>query len=345
MDLCLTGCNLDVGSPNLYTGEVIYPYYQYYPSLVAAKVFLALFTAISVYHICLTVYRRTWWALFTICLGACLEAIGWGGRLWSSTSMDWNPTYGGRWNTAKGGFVMQIVCLIIAPTFFSAANYIFLGRLVRRTDRRYSSITPSSFSVVFTFADFICLLIQCIGGGQVGTASDGDQMQRGLNTMSVGVILQLVVTVIYCIMLAEFAWRHARKRPAQRQFNLLGWTKWVCCCCQGRRKNKNPALELEGTSDSEKGDNVVTPAGSEGGGSTVSSRMVTFAIWTLVATTLMIAVRSIFRCVELLGFSPTDYGIYADEKAFIALDAAIMFALLVIYAIFHPGWIDGRRLF
>jgi hypothetical protein len=27
----------------------------------------------------------------------------------------------------------RICCLVIAPTFFSAANYIFLGSLIRRT--------------------------------------------------------------------------------------------------------------------------------------------------------------------------------------------------------------------
>lgn len=64
----------------------------------------------------------------------------WGGRLWSVKTTFWQPALGGYWDEEGSGFIMQwvalltvltdrrIVCLIIAPTFFSAANYIFLGK-------------------------------------------------------------------------------------------------------------------------------------------------------------------------------------------------------------------------
>lgn len=108
----------------------------------------------------------------------------------SAHSTFWDPNQGGQWNNNNTGFTMQIVCLIIAPTFFSAANYIVLGRLMRSTGDVYGSLTARCFSVIFTALDVVCLVVQGVGGGIIGCANTNEQMANGLHVMAVGVILQ-----------------------------------------------------------------------------------------------------------------------------------------------------------
>ncbi|WVR04887.1 hypothetical protein IAU60_001899 [Kwoniella sp. DSM 27419] len=348
MDSCTNStCNPVVGSPNLFTGKVIWYSYEYEVNEVSAKVFMGLFCAVTALQILSTVYWRKWNTLFTICLGGALEAIGWGGRYWSATTTFWTPTDGGAWDTNVDGFTMQIVCLIIAPTFFSAANYILLGSLVRSTGSGYSSITPSSFAKMFTAADFICLLIQCIGGGMVGTTDTEDGIKSGLNVMAVGVIAQVAVTAIFSILFAEFAWRWIKDRPARRPRDLLFWTRIFTFCFKRRKQTSSPA-PLSTPSSVESGNgNKEGPAqpASLDTPLTASSRTVAVVAWALLASNILIAIRSIYRIGELLGYDSADHGSYADQNMFLGFDAVPMLVLLVVYVVVHPGRLDGRRLF
>jgi len=95
-------------------------------------------------HFGLGVWRRSWWTIYTLGFGTCVEVVGWGGRFWSYNDTNWDPNLGGLWFINDNGFIMQsalfqpegdcrpnacrICCLVIAPTFFSAANYVLLGK-------------------------------------------------------------------------------------------------------------------------------------------------------------------------------------------------------------------------
>ncbi|KAL1408651.1 hypothetical protein Q8F55_005464 [Vanrija albida] len=327
-------CNPVVGSPNLASGEVEYTAYGYMVNHGSVYAFLVLFCLSFGVHVLQTAYYRKIYTLFTLGMG-CGRESAWGGRLWSIQTTDWVPALGGYWEENGSGFIMQIVCLVIAPTFFSAANYIFLGNLVRETGGRYTSITPASISWLFTFADFICLVIQGIGGGITGTANEYDQLKNGMNIMAIGVIAQMVVTVIFIVLFAEFAWRYKASRPARRQRDLLIWAKWLRCC--GRRKSQAVAAGEE-----EKEGEVAAPGSSE-----PSRRLMWIAQAVLAFATVLIIIRSVYRAIELLSFSNHNKSssIYYNQAAFIALDAAMMFILVLTYNIVHPGLINGRPLF
>ncbi|WRT64405.1 uncharacterized protein IL334_001337 [Kwoniella shivajii] len=336
MNACTNAtCNNQIGSPNLFSGNIEAANYDYLVNKTSTYVFLATFSLVTVLHILLGIYWRKWWTLYTLCIGSMLESIGWGGRYWSAKTLFWDPTNGGSWSSDDQGFIMQIVCLIIAPTFFSAANYILLGR------SQYSSITASSFSKVFTFADFICLLIQCIGGGMVGTAETDEGMRNGLHVMAVGVIAQIVVTVIFSIFFAEFYLRCSRNRPAMKTVNLLAWLRFFKRCAM---PSKSSSSSPSGTiSEAEKGSQPLmtdqTPSMVQG------PQRITWLQGALLASNLLVLARSTYRAVELLSFSPEKPGAYADQNLFIAMDASLMLLLLVIYVVAHPGLLDGRKLF
>lgn len=55
---------------------------------------------------------------------------------------------------------------------------------------RYCSLTPKSFSVLFCTYDFICLVVQAIGGAMAGTADTHEDADQGAIIMSAGVIIQ-----------------------------------------------------------------------------------------------------------------------------------------------------------
>lgn len=61
---------------------------------------------------------------------------------------------------------------------------------------RYSFVTPRSFSIIFIFSDFCCLVVQGAGGGIAGTADTVDGANTGAYIMTAGVILQRELTAL-----------------------------------------------------------------------------------------------------------------------------------------------------
>jgi len=59
----------------------------------------------------------------------------------------------------------QAVNLVIAPTPLVAANFILLGRIIRRLGPQYSRLTPRRYTIIFVSCDIISLLVQAMGGG------------------------------------------------------------------------------------------------------------------------------------------------------------------------------------
>lgn len=65
--------------------------------------------------------------LQVILIGGVGELLGWVGRLWSSKS-----------DTNHSAFLLQIVLLVIVPSFFSAACYGITGMLIRLVGPEFS---------------------------------------------------------------------------------------------------------------------------------------------------------------------------------------------------------------
>lgn len=108
------------------------------------------------------------------------------------------------------------VALIIAPTPLVAANFIILGRIIRRLGPQYSRLTPRRYTVVFVSCDIISLLVQAIGGSVAsGTTSSVSQVNLGSHIALGGTIFQLVAIAVYCALAAEFLSRYARDRPVR----------------------------------------------------------------------------------------------------------------------------------
>ena len=67
-------------------------------------------------------------------------------------------------------FLDQIICLTIAPAFFTGGVYYLLAKLVVIYGEKYSLLKPMQYSIIFITCDVISLVVQAIGGTMAATA-------------------------------------------------------------------------------------------------------------------------------------------------------------------------------
>ncbi|POY76083.1 hypothetical protein BMF94_0806 [Rhodotorula taiwanensis] len=183
--------------------------YGYVPSLSYGIIFVVLYSISTLLQLGETVYaRRYWWMLSAVC-GGILEIIGWAARIYA---------HGHPLNYTA--YVMQIYCLIIAPTFYSAALYFGGGVAIAHVAPREAWIPTRWSKCGFLAADVISLVIQAVGGGiaggAVGEPNNGAQIKRGSNIMLAGIVFQLAVMVFYVVYHVAWAIR------ARREIKLAG---------------------------------------------------------------------------------------------------------------------------
>ncbi|KAH7106590.1 RTA1-domain-containing protein [Auriculariales sp. MPI-PUGE-AT-0066] len=185
--------------------------YHYFLDEPVTIVFIVLFGISTALHVGQAAWFRTWFMLATAALCGIGEVIGWSARLWSSI----NPA-------ARTPFLMQISSLIIAPTFFLAANFIILGRIVRIVGPQYSRLKPAFYSYIFLSADLSSLIVQAIGGGRASSADTSEGAEKGAQIMLGGIGLQFAALVLYILFACEFLVRVILDRPVRDKETSLG---------------------------------------------------------------------------------------------------------------------------
>jgi len=238
----------------------------------------------------------------------------------------------------------RVTCLIIAPVFFSAANYVLLGRIIKATGNRWTSITSVSFATIFVTGDIVCLSIQGAGGGIAGSAITDANANKGAYIMTGGVITQLVVTLCFVVVWAEFIYRYYLNKPVNKQYDFIATLPNWMVPRPMRSSNTGAIGEKKRSNSLSPTSSDVESAGVHRSTSVeVSPGKVTLYLTVLAATTLLIVVRSVYRSIELLG--GWNGSIETNQNLFIALDASLMLVVLVIYSVFPPGMFDGTRFF
>ncbi|TFY55330.1 hypothetical protein EVG20_g9360 [Dentipellis fragilis] len=133
--------------------------YHYVPTEWTCALFVALYSLTTSIHILQAGYFHLWWLFPTAVLAGICEIIGWSARLWPSE----NPTL-------VTPYLMQIITTIMAPTFFVSANFIILGRIIRRLGQRYSHLSANWYTILFFSCDIVALVVQAIGGAMASQA-------------------------------------------------------------------------------------------------------------------------------------------------------------------------------
>ena len=152
-----------------------FEYYKYDPSMVAAVIFIALFSITGFLHIYQMFSTRTWFFIPFVIGGLCeqlpsfisvartttltwtdaVEIMGYAGRIASSQETpDWT----------LGPYIVQSLTLLIAPALFAASIYMTLGRIILLVDGERHSIIPKKWlTKLFVAGDVLSFLLQGAG--------------------------------------------------------------------------------------------------------------------------------------------------------------------------------------
>ncbi|TVY17590.1 Sphingoid long-chain base transporter RSB1, partial [Lachnellula arida] len=177
-------------------------YYFYRVSLAANATFLALF-AISFLGFLITfaLTRRALAFTVAMLIGVILEVIGYVGRIESHKN---------QWQ--ENGFLMQIVCLTIAPAFLAGGIYLCLRRIVYAFGPENSRISPEAYTRIFIPCDLVSLLLQAAGGGLASAESHSNESpDTGDNIMVAGLAFQVLTLLIFMTLCLDFAIRTRRR--------------------------------------------------------------------------------------------------------------------------------------
>lgn len=107
-------------------------------------------------------------------------------------------------------FVIQLVCLTIAPALISAPVYLSLGRIVKAYGRPFSLLAPRTYAIIFVCSDLIFLILQAFGGGLAATGKTQHKVDTGVHILVAGLAFQVLSLFVF-MALATHLWSRVRK--------------------------------------------------------------------------------------------------------------------------------------
>lgn len=178
--------------------------YGYIPIAGANYFYAVFFGVLLLYGFSLSLYARTWSYAAALGIGALLETLGYIGRCIMHHNV---------WDS--NGFIMQIVCLIIGPSFLAAAVYLTLKHLVLFFGPEHSYLPPRFYPWLFIGFDIASIVVQAVGGGISSSASDSDGdntdlLSAGNDIMIAGIAIQVATMAICGLLVLLYAIRYAR---------------------------------------------------------------------------------------------------------------------------------------
>lgn len=182
--------------------------YGYYPALGPNAALLAVFGLLLIAQLAFGAFKRVYAYSFAIAAGCLIEVVGYAGRL----IMNDNP-----WD--ETGIRMQIVCLIIGPSFIAGGIYFTLKHFIRLNGPEHSWLNPNLYTWVFIGCDIGSILLQAAGGGIAASAAadhDMDLLDVGNNVIIAGIAFQVATMVCCGLITIDYSirrWRHRRAKP------------------------------------------------------------------------------------------------------------------------------------
>ncbi|KAJ5544475.1 hypothetical protein N7535_007126 [Penicillium sp. DV-2018c] len=172
--------------------------YGYYPNFGGNVFFTVFFGVLSICQAGLGVYYKTWTFLIALLIGTLMEMAGYVGRV----LMNDNP-----WSS--DAFKLQIVCLVLAPTFVAAGVYLTLKHIILTLGPQHSILKPRLFTWIFIGCDVGSLVLQAAGGGVAAAANNDDvqMLKAGNNIIISGIAFQVGTMAVCGLFAAIFFWR------------------------------------------------------------------------------------------------------------------------------------------
>ncbi|KAG8743397.1 hypothetical protein FRC10_012123 [Ceratobasidium sp. 414] len=167
----------------------------YIPTVAPAVIFCALYALVAV-HGTWMMFRIRGKYMGTLVISGYIYALGLILRI----------PY--RQNTSGLGLYLILnLCVVLSPCGFIATVYILLGRLARHLRAEdLMLIRPQIITKVYVTSDVITLLVQA-SGGSLAAAKNETLTKLSTKIFLVGLVLQLVSFLSYCVVLAVFLYR------------------------------------------------------------------------------------------------------------------------------------------
>lgn len=285
--------------------------YGYVPNLGGNIAATTLFLIFFIAQIYLMFKYRQWWFGIAFCIGTALELTGYICRINSNTNQDMEIYY-----------MIQIVVLVVAPTFFMAGIYSLPAKLaVIFGYPKVSRVRPRVYSILFLSLDVASLLTQFAGGGIAASAtssSDASQAHLGSNIMLAGMIIQVIGITVFLALFADLLLR-ARNLKNARAYHSYRDT------------------DTETFTRVDNADDLFNPAYAH----VRANRLFPWLIAAIFASTLLIYTRSIYRVVELAeGWNGK---LMTTEIYLLILEALLVFLALACLTFIYPGAVLGKE--
>ncbi|KAG0674532.1 hypothetical protein C6P40_002163 [Pichia californica] len=182
-----------------------------YPSLGGNIALLVVYSFFFILQVISSVFYHQWWFLTCWSCAMVLEILGYIGRVWSNQNiMNFNA------------FVMQLVCLTLAPCFMMAGIYYIIAQLTLIYGEKFSVLRPMQYSLIFIVCDIISIILQAVGGGvAAGALSVYQSTQQGSNIMVGGLAYQVFTIALFQCFWYLFFYRvyKSYKKNGDAEFN------------------------------------------------------------------------------------------------------------------------------
>ncbi|KAJ6118911.1 hypothetical protein N7471_013531, partial [Penicillium samsonianum] len=163
-----------------------------------------------------SVVFRSWSYMLPIVAGLILEVIGYLGRI----LLHDNPF-------SFDAFLMYLICLTIAPAFFTAGIYLCLGRIITVYGEEFSRLKPRTYTYLFVSCDLISLILQAAGGAVTSSADDQSLHDTGVNIMIAGLVFQVASLIVFSVLAIEYGVRvlRGRRQHSPTQDRRASWMR------------------------------------------------------------------------------------------------------------------------
>jgi hypothetical protein len=178
--------------------------YGYYPHRAGNLFFTSFFAILLILCLIFGIRSRTWSYTIALALGLGLETAGYAGR----NLMSDNP-----WSSA--GFQLQIICIVLGPSFIAASVYLTLKHLVLYFGPQYSLLKAKHYPIIFVGCDIGSIVLQAIGGGiaaVAGNRRDGALLHTGNGLIVAGITFQVFTMTIFGSLASIFFIRYRKAR-------------------------------------------------------------------------------------------------------------------------------------
>lgn len=263
---------------------------------------LICFAILWAWNFAIGLWTKQWWFSTAFFIACGLETAGYIGRFLSSSD-PYKLDY----------FLVQIVCLTIAPAFYMGGVYYLLAKFSMIFGGGVSRLKPMAYSYIFISCDLASIVLQAIGGGMAAMALNDDKdTDPGTHIMVAGLAVQVAAMCLFFFFCFDFMYRVYKKIKDT--------------------KAANPSM-----SDEDVDAMLFDPKYA----SIRNKPIFRIFVYAITLCSVLIFVRCIYRLIELAeGW--TGY-LILREAYFLVLEALIVFIGTLVLSVIHPGFVFGRN--